>query len=56
MFLIKKYVDDIICISPADQIDDSLSIFKAVHEKIKFTIERKNVKSSVPFLDTLVGN
>lgn len=54
MFLIKKYVDDIICVLPSNQLDITLDIFNGVHDKIKFTIEKENNDFSVPFLDTLV--
>ena len=48
-----KYVDDIICSVPTDQIQTTLNIFNSFNNKIQFTIEEET-NQSVPFLDTKV--
>lgn len=50
---IKKFVDDIICSIPEDQIDSTLNIFNSVDNKIQFTVEKEN-NNAVPFLDMLL--
>ncbi|XP_044745183.1 uncharacterized protein LOC123307046 [Coccinella septempunctata] len=51
--LIKKYVDDIICAVPKDQVNFVLDIFNQEHHSIQFTL-KEETNNSVPFLDTRV--
>ncbi|KAK5648069.1 hypothetical protein RI129_002961 [Pyrocoelia pectoralis] len=46
-----KYVDDIICGLPANQVDNALITFNSIHYKLQFTVERED-NNGVPFLDT----
>lgn len=50
---LKKFVDDIICAVPHDQIDQTLRIFNNYNKYIQFTVERE-IDNSVPFLDMKV--
>lgn len=52
--IIKKYVDDIFCVLPSDQMNATLDICNSINERIQFTIEKESPENSVPFLDTLV--
>lgn len=54
MPFIKKYVDDIICSIPEDQVTSTFETFNRFNEHIKFTIESEDEDRSVPFLDTKV--
>src|SRR3978361_1736395 len=51
--LLKKYVDDIICVIPEGGDNEILDIFNGYNPHIQFTIE-KETNNSVPFLDTRV--
>lgn len=53
MPFIKKYVDDIICAVPENEVDSTLQVFNSIHQNIQFTVERET-NHAVPFLDTLV--
>lgn len=53
MPFIRKYVDDIICSIPEDQVDNTLNIFNSINVNIQFTVEKEK-DFAVPFLDTLV--
>lgn len=48
---IYKYVDDIICAIPSDNIQVTLTAFNSFHKNLQFTIEQE-INNSVPFLDT----
>ncbi|XP_044761653.1 uncharacterized protein LOC123318931 [Coccinella septempunctata] len=50
---IKKYVDDIICAVPEEQVNYLLEKFNNHHRRVQFTLE-KETDRSVPFLDTKV--
>jgi len=50
--LLKKYVDDIICIIPNNADVEILEVFNNHDPHIKFTIEKEDDNNSVPFLDT----
>lgn len=50
---IRKYVDDIICALPQNEIQETLNIFNSFHPDIQFTVEVES-GGSVPFLDTKV--
>lgn len=51
--LLKKYVDDIICVIPEGGENEILNVFNSFNPHIQFTIE-KETNNSVPFLDTKV--
>lgn len=51
--IIRKYVDDLFLLLPSDRVDDVLSIFNGVEERIQFTFERET-SGNIPFLDMTV--
>lgn len=48
-----KYVDDLICAVPSDQVEITLNKFNSFHQKLQFTIEMET-DGALPFLDTKV--
>lgn len=43
-----RYVDDIILTVPSNQIDNTLTMFNSVHDRIKFTLEiEENKKNKI---------
>lgn len=49
--MIKKYVDDIVCMIPSGKENEILSVFNNYNPHLQFTIETET-NNSVPFLDT----
>ncbi|XP_044766438.1 uncharacterized protein LOC123322556 [Coccinella septempunctata] len=54
LFLIKKYVDDLLLIAPANEITNIKTTCNSFNEHIQFTVEEEDENHSVPFLDTKV--
>jgi len=48
-----RYVDDIILVSPQDQIDEIFDLFNSYHERMKFMIEHSDDKG-ISFLVRLM--
>lgn len=48
--LLVKYVDDILLIAPKEELEETFTVFNAVEEEIKFTIETEE-DHSLPYLD-----
>ena len=53
IFLIKKYVDDLLLIVNPDTIPDILSAFNSYNPRLSFTVEYED-NYSLPFLDLLI--
>ncbi|XP_044751677.1 uncharacterized protein LOC123311673 [Coccinella septempunctata] len=51
--LIKRFVDDLLCAVPKDQVAYTLERFNEQHQSIQFTLEEET-NGGVPFLDTMV--
>lgn len=51
--ILKKYVDDLFLLLPKNDVDEILSIFNSIEERIQFTFERET-SNSIPFLDMTV--
>lgn len=51
--LIRRYVDDLFLIMPADQVDGALNVFNSYHHSLRFTCEKES-GGKLPFLDLLV--
>lgn len=51
--VIRKYVDDLFLLIPADKIDETLEAFNSYHPKIQFTVESEN-NGRLPYLDMTV--
>ncbi|CAB0007865.1 unnamed protein product, partial [Nesidiocoris tenuis] len=51
--MVRRYVDDLFLILPADQVDKTLSVFNMYHDKLRFTCERE-AANVLPFLDLLL--
>ena len=49
-----RYVDDILLVSPKDQVDNILNIFNSINNRLQFTIEFENNRN-INFLDILIN-
>ena len=50
----KRYVDDVCCVVPIDQIDPLLQHLNSIESSIQFTYETESDDHSLPFLDILL--